>query len=105
MPNTRCVRGNSPLLCIAFEDRDGLPVDPVTLRFRVITPEGTRREYTYGPDPEIVRDAAGEYHCAVLLDTVRLRAKYYCRWEAVDALGLTAADERIIETISDFKEI
>lgn len=83
----------------------GAGVDPAALIFRLQDPEGNDETYTYGTDTELVKDAVGEYHIDVPLETLKKRAIFIGRWEARDASGIAyGAAENIIETISDYRE-
>jgi hypothetical protein len=46
--------------------------DPTTVTLSVKEPSGTTTIYTYGTDPELVRDGVGEYHADLVLNTAGL---------------------------------
>ncbi len=52
---------------VEFKDPDTkLALDPTTVGVRVENPAGTIvHDWTFGPDPEIVKDAVGKYHANV----------------------------------------
>lgn len=41
---------------------DGDPVDPESLAYYMLEPDGTLTTYVYGSDPQIARESMGEYH-------------------------------------------
>lgn len=58
--------------------------DPAEVKFHIKSPDGTVTSYTYNTDPEVVRDAAGEYHVIVYVDTSGV---WRYRIEGFDAQG------------------
>jgi len=109
MPNARIVRGNRVRSYIEFSDLTGSYIDPPLLRFKIQTPDNVSKTWTYGTDAEVVKDSVGHYHADVSLGTLKVDAKYICRWEAFDPTwnedDCLAARETVIETVSDYKEI
>ena len=53
--------GNVIKLAANFKS-GGADVDPTTVTFKVKTPVGLITSYTYGTDPEIVKDSTGDYY-------------------------------------------
>jgi hypothetical protein len=56
-----------------------LPADPGGLLLKVRSPDKTLLTYSYGADPDIVKDSTGNYHADLLLDKAGV---WHWRWEA-----------------------
>ena len=56
----------------------GTATDPTTVTVKVKKPNGAKLSYVYGTDPEVVKDATGEYHADVL---TTVTGHYHYRWE------------------------
>lgn len=54
--------GQSGRLWGTFTDVAGTLVDPAAVFFNWQQPDGTKSEYEFGVDPEIVNDSVGVYH-------------------------------------------
>lgn len=54
--------------------------DPTAVFLDVDYPDGTGVTYQHGVDPEIVKDAVGEYHA--ILDTAGKPGRWLYRWYA-----------------------
>jgi hypothetical protein len=103
--NSSWIRGNKPRVEASFKAVDGTGVDPVNLLFKWKDVEGSETIYTYGTDAELVKDASGEYHVDVPIDTTWTKGKIYCRYEARDVDGVVlAALETVIEVKSNYLE-
>lgn len=44
---------------------DDINTDPTTVVFSLLDPDDIQTDYTYGVDPEVVKDAVGIYHLDV----------------------------------------
>ena len=106
MPNSRYVRGNSPIYRFKLFNTAGGAVDPTgAIIFKSLSPDNTETTYTYGVGAQIVKSGTGDYYVRIPLGTKKLAGKYICRWEAYNSDGsVMAADEKTIETVSDYKE-
>lgn len=62
-----------------FEDEERQPADPASVTFTVRKRNGTATTYTYGVDPQIVRDTKGQYHIDLAFATP---GTYYYRWRS-----------------------
>ena len=74
---------------VTFRNEAGAVHDPDAVFFIVADPADVETTYTYGTDPEIVRDGVGEYH--VNVDAVLPGRWYYSFYS--EGTG-KAADER-----------
>ena len=63
----------------AFTNSAGTALDPTAVIVKVKAPDGTVTTYTYGTDPEVVRDSAGNYHIDVDADA---SGTWYYRFHA-----------------------
>lgn len=57
--------GDMVTVSTSVTDASGTAVDPSALVLRVHRPVSAELVYTYGTDPEIVQDAAGQYHADI----------------------------------------
>lgn len=81
-----------------FTNQAGSPTDPTAVICKIKTPGGTVTTYTYGTDPEIVKDSVGSYH----LDHIATQeGTYKYRWEGTGAVQ-AAEDGRFYVDDSDF---
>lgn len=55
------------------------PLDPTTVRFKFTKPSGPITTYVLGTDPQLVKDATGDYHVDVDADEVGV---WNWRWES-----------------------
>jgi hypothetical protein len=53
---------------VSFTDTLGAAVDPATVVFKYMTPDGTVTTKTYGTDAFPVKDSAGHYHADFTLN-------------------------------------
>ena len=58
------VQGNQPLLNVLFTDKNGVPTDPTTVKFKITDPTGVETTYVYLTDAQLVKDSTGAYHVA-----------------------------------------
>lgn len=79
--------GNRVRLVATFKLRADLR-DPTSLRFKFRNPSNKLTTYVYGTDPEIVRDALGEFHVELMLNAP---GEWRYRWEGEGIV--TAANE------------
>lgn len=75
----------------AFTDVDGNPVDPGTVRFSIVKPDGTLLAYDDG-DSEIDNPEVGTFRFEVLLDQV---GEWRYRWESADVGEESSAQDTI----------
>lgn len=54
--------GSVVRLSLHVASQAGDELDPGSLTFFLKQPDGSVVEYTYGADPELTRDSAGDYH-------------------------------------------
>lgn len=76
---------------------DGVLTDPSTLTLTITTPSAVQTVYTYGTDPEIIRDAVGKYH----LD-LQISESGTWVWEWFANSELNAADSGTIVTSESY---
>lgn len=72
--------------------------DPSSIFAMVKKPDGTETSYQYGVDPEVVRESAGVYNIAILLDAA---GHWFVRWKGIGTL-VGASETRIIAGASAF---
>jgi hypothetical protein len=71
--------GETPKLSLSIMDVElGLPNDPTTLILKIRNPQGQVTSYTYGTDPIITREMAGEFSADLPLT---IKGIWYFRWE------------------------
>lgn len=63
-PNTYD-KGDLVRCSAAWTDTAGAAVDPTVVIFKFKNPAGTVTTYTYGTNPELVKDSVGNYHVDV----------------------------------------
>lgn len=61
-----------------FTNAAGTSIDPSVVKLTVKKPGVAATIYTYGTDPEIVKDAVGEYHADV--SVTAHPGFWHCRW-------------------------
>lgn len=89
--NVRCT--------VVIQDVDsGAYVDPTTVTFYTIDPNGTVTTYVYGVDPEVIKDSVGHYHADVTLD---VSGDWYYRWEGTGTY-IGACENRMCARESKF---
>lgn len=66
-----------------FTDENNAPADPSTVSVKVRTPAGASTTYTYGVDPEVIKDSVGNYHIDLQPD---LEGTWYYRWEGTGSI-------------------
>lgn len=70
--------GNLVRVSVVFTNSVGTAVDPTAVKCQVRTPAGVVTTYTYGTDPEVVKDSTGNYHLDVNASTEGLwRYRWY----------------------------
>lgn len=61
-------RGQNVRCTVAFKEvATQNYVDPATVLFLALNPNGGLTTYTYGVDPQLIKDSAGHYHADVVL--------------------------------------
>jgi hypothetical protein len=83
--------GDQPRLTAQFVSDESGALDPTTVVCKIRTPAGVETAYTYGVDPEVVRDSAGAYHFDLLLTEA---LTWWHRWTGTGLL--VAAGEQPI---------
>lgn len=80
------------LSCIFTKLQSGRKVkaDPTVVKVKVRDPNNRETTYTYGTDPEVVRDGVGEYHIDRPTSTV---GEWWHRWIGTGAVA-TASEEK-----------
>lgn len=78
----------------AFTTAAGVAQDPSVVKCSVRSPAGVVTTYTYGTDPELMKDSTGNYHIDVSAATI---GTYYYRWFSTGTGQ--AADEGWFEVI------
>ena len=92
--------GDCPRLFAAFVKLDGGPTDPTVVVCKIRDPAGAETAYTYGPDPEVVRDRKGVYHLDLRLTQA---LAWWHRWVATgDLVG--AEEQKIYVEPSAFSD-
>lgn len=84
-------------LSCAITDQSGQPADPSALDFKIKLPDGTLVTYTYGTDPQLVRDTVGQYY--VYFDCTEAGVHWY-RFEATGTI-VTAAEQSFLVQASN----
>jgi len=56
----------------AFTTLAGVAIDPTALVFKFTNPAGTTTTYTYGTDPQVIRDSTGNYQVDLSVSTAGL---------------------------------
>jgi hypothetical protein len=49
-------------LIATFRDLNGVATDPATVTLSIRTPDGTKTDYVYGTDLEVIKDVTGVYY-------------------------------------------
>lgn len=73
-----------------FTDIDGSLADPSTVVFKAIKPDETLVTYTYGVDPEVVRESLGVFYLDYLLDQKGLHVVNFIGSGTIQAVGVYA---------------
>lgn len=73
---------------VEFKNTSGTLSDPSVVTFKIKNPAGTTTTYVYGTDAALVKDATGQYHIDVDIDSVGI---YYYRF--IGSGTLKAANE------------
>lgn len=76
------VRGALVRATADFSSAAGQAVDPTTVRFRVMAPDGTVTTYVHGVDAGLVKDTTGSYHADV---DAAADGVWHYRWEGEGA--------------------
>lgn len=71
--------GDLVKISATFTDENGTATDPTTLEAAFKSPSGTISTFTYGTDPEVVRDSAGVYHLDI---SITESGRYDYRWSS-----------------------
>lgn len=72
-----------------FNDEDGLPFDPVTVKFLLVSPSGRETSYTHGSNSEVIRYGDGRYRVDATLDEP---GRWHYQWR-VTVLDVTSIKE------------
>lgn len=75
-------------LTASFTDQNGNPVDPDTVKLRLMSPECTEKVFT-NDSPEMSNPGIGQYLCVVTPDKA---GRWFYRWETTGT-GTTLANE------------
>lgn len=65
-------------LAANFTDENDADLDPDTVKFKLLRPDGVEAEYLYATDTEVVRIDTGDYYVDVVPD---ISGRYFYRWE------------------------
>lgn len=71
--------GTQQRLTMAYTDQNGDAVDPSTVTFELMDPEGVLSTYVYGTDSEIDKSSTGNFYCDVIPD---MGGRWFFRWKA-----------------------
>jgi hypothetical protein len=91
MSKQKFMQGNGVKSRVVFRDLDGDLIDPVTVFHRLREPDGTKTDYRYLVDDEVVRASEGAYEFRV--NTAAQHDDYTSRWIGYDADGNEIANE------------
>lgn len=70
--------GSAARISVAIADTLDAALDPAALRLKTRSPTGMVTTYSYGTDPDIVKDAVGRYHADIALTEF---GQWLWRWE------------------------
>lgn len=80
------VVGDVARICLVTRDRFGTLTDPATLTLRTRDPVGVVTLYTFGVDPQIVKDSTGRFTASI---PVSVAGDWLFYWTATgDAAGV-----------------
>lgn len=81
-----------------FKDGSGTYADPNPLLFKMKDPSGVTTTYTYGTDPQLVKDGTGRYHVDVSATKV---GTWYYRFEGTGT-GQCAGENHFVVRATAF---
>jgi hypothetical protein len=84
-------------MTVTFTDDLGNLSDPLTVKFRVISPSGRETSMTYTVDADLGRSAQGMYYADI---TPTEGGRWFLRWETTGATF--AIEENFIVQVSPF---
>ena len=92
--------GQKVRISAVFTGEDGEAADPSAVYAVVKEPGEAAATYTYGTDPEVVKDSVGNYHVDQALETAGIWA---VRWYSMGNVQAGSADTliRVRETVTD----
>lgn len=76
-------------------------VDPTTITFKTIDPNGTEASYTYGTDTEVGKSGTGQYYARI---TPNAGGRWQYRWETTGANTVVAKEGNFIVQYSPFQD-
>lgn len=90
------VQGMLLRFSVTFKDLAGVPADPSTVTFSLRGPDGVTTSFTYGVDPEIIRDSAGVFHTDALPSS---EGEWKWRWQGTGAVAAATEGGMLIHTV------
>jgi hypothetical protein len=81
--------GQTVILRAVFKNKAGVAVDPTALTMRIKDPLGAVTAFTYGVDPEVVKESDGNYYIA---RDPNLQGVYVALWEGTGSNKGAAKD-------------
>ena len=93
---------NSPIRIGAhFEDDGGTDIDPTTVTFRLMSPQGVETSYVYGTDAEVVKIDTGDFYAEVTPDE---SGRWFWRWQTTGTNKTLAFEGNFLVQYSQFIE-
>lgn len=71
--------GTTLTLSAQFVDEDYDDIDPTTVTFKLMSPNGSSSTYVFDTDEELFKDSVGDYSITISPDT---SGRWHYRWEA-----------------------
>ena len=84
-----------------FQDETDTDIDPDTVTFKLLRPDGVDVEYVYVTDPEVVRIDTGDYYVNIVPD---ISGRYFYRWETTGAYKTIAFQGSFVVQVDPWAE-
>lgn len=91
--------GTELRITITFTDDDGVYVDPDTVTFSLMSPDGTETSYEYPGVSALGKSDTGRYYCDVTPD---MGGRWFVRWLTTGTGRVFALEDNFIVQTSPF---
>ena len=97
----RLVVNTEVRLAANYTDENNVDIDPDTVTFKLLRPDGVDLDYVYGTNDEVVRVDTGDYYINIVPD---ISGRYHYRWETTGTFKTTAFQGSFVVQVDPWAE-